>query len=278
MKRYIQLFLSCALLVFTGIVFALLPLSAQAESPPAATKKIDMATAVDIAGRQRMLSQRMVKAYLMLGQNIAPDDARNILQKSIDLFESQLTALKTLQPNQNVQAAIANLDAEWKIFRPLITTTPGKQGAATLYEANETLQKVAHTVTLAYDNVTIAPRVHLVNLAGRQRMLTQRTAKFFLYRTWGLYNEAADMEMTLSRAHFTTVLLQLQESPYTTTQIKELVVQIQLDWEPYQQALLASREPATMRDNAQRVAELSEQLLASTEQLVTLVVEQAQQQ
>jgi Type IV pili methyl-accepting chemotaxis transducer N-term len=278
MKRYIHIFLFCASLFPAGLVFALLPLSVQAESSPATTNKIDIATAVNMAGRQRMLSQRMVKAYLMLGQNITPDDARNILQKSIDLFESQLTALKTLQPNQNVQTAIANLDAEWKIFRPLITTTPGKQGAATLYEANETLQKVAHTVTLAYDNVTIAPRVHLINLAGRQRMLTQRTAKFFLYRTWDLYSEAADMEMTLSRAHFTTVLLQLQESPYATTQIRELAVQIQRDWEPYQQALLASREPAKMRDNAQLVAKLSEQLLTSTEKLVALVVEQAQQQ
>lgn len=278
MKRYILLFLFCVSLIPAGFVFALLPLSVQAESSPATTKKIDISTAVDMAGRQRMLSQRMVKAYLMLGQNIAPDDARIILQKSIDLFESQLATLKTLQPNQDVQTALVNLDTEWKKFKPLITATSDKQGAATLYEANETLQKMAHTVTLAYDNVTIAPRVHLINLAGRQRMLTQRTAKFFLYRTWDLYSEAADMEMTLSRAHFTTVLLQLQESPYTTTQIKELAVQIQRDWEPYQQALLASREPAIMRDHAQRVAELSEQLLTSTEKLVALVVEQAQQQ
>ncbi len=277
MKEFIGWLLFCSWLLLAGLAFAVSPSTVHADSQLVSTTKMDVATAVNLSGRQRMLSQRMVKAYLMLGQGIATDDARTILQKSIEQFEFQLATLKTFQPNPKVQSELANLNSEWTKFKPLIIATPSKAGAIVLYDANEELQKAAHNVTLAYEDVSLAPLDHLVNLAGRQRMLSQRTAKFYLYRTWDLYLEPADMELHLSRAHFTAVLIQIERSPLATTQIKKLVVKIQREWEPYKQALLVSREPAKMRSNAKRVAELSELLLASTEELVTLIVEQAQQ-
>lgn len=267
--------LFCSWVILAGL-FAVTPSIVHADSQ-LATKEMDVATAVNLSGRQRMLSQRMVKAYLMLGQGIATDDARTILQKSINQFESELAALKTFQPNPKVQSALASLDSEWIKFKALIIATPSKAGAAVLYDANEALQNAAHSVVLAYENVSLTPLDHLVNLAGRQRMLSQRTAKFYLYRTWDLYLEPADMEMHLSVAHFTAVLNQIESSPLATTQIKEAVAKIRREWVQYKQALLVSRDPAKMRVNAKRVAELSEQVLANTEELVTLIVEQAQQ-
>lgn len=264
-------------IVLLGLVFAVIPSAVHAESQVVSAAKMDVATAVNLSGRQRMLSQRMVKAYLMLGQDISADDARPILQKSIDLFEFQLAILKTFQPNPAVQSSLAKLDSEWIKFKPLIIGTPSKAGATALYDANEALQSAAHNVTLAYESVSLAPLDHLVNLAGRQRMLSQRVAKFFLYRTWDLYVEPADMEMHLSRAHFTAVLIQIDSSPLATVKIRDVVAKIQREWEPYKAALLVSRDPAKMRSNTKLVAELSEQMLASAEELVTLIMEQAQQ-
>ncbi|MFZ1831806.1 MAG: type IV pili methyl-accepting chemotaxis transducer N-terminal domain-containing protein, partial [Pseudomonadales bacterium] len=67
-----------------------LPLPVHADTSTAAATPIDVVSAVNMAGRQRMLSQRMVKAYLMLGQGIAPEDARTLLQGSIAQFEAHL--------------------------------------------------------------------------------------------------------------------------------------------------------------------------------------------
>jgi len=53
------------------------------------------------------------------------------------------------------------------------------------------------------------------------------------------------------------------------------VARVRDAWEPYQEALFANREPGKMRRNAPRVAELSEQVLAATEDLVAQLVEQA---
>lgn len=262
--------------LLAGLAFAASPSSVHAQASPAAATKMDTASAVNMAGRLRMLSQRMVKAYLMLGQGIAADDARTTLQGSINQFESELTALKTLQPTPMVRSALAKLEAAWPKCKALLTAAPSKAGAVELYDANEALQQAAHSATLAYEQINATPLDHLISIAGRQRMLSQRMAKFYFYRTWGLNDDAADMELHLSRAHFTAVLIQIESSQLASAQIKAGVARIRREWEPYQQLLFASREPTKMRGDAARVAELSERVLAATEELVAQLVAQAQ--
>lgn len=265
----------CAWLV-TGLISLAPPSTVRAETLPAVTTRMDTASAVNLAGRQRMLSQRIVKAYLMLGQGIAADDARNILQESIRQFESQLATLKAFQPTPAVRSAIVNLEGSWKRCKPLLTAVPSKADAIEFYDINENLQEAAHSATLAYEGVTLAPRDHLIGIAGRERMLTQRMAKFYFYRTWGLYDAPADMELYLSRAHFTAVLRQIEHSPLASAETRAGVARIRREWEPYQQVLFANRDPAKMRVDAPRVAELSERVLAATEELVAQFVAQAQ--
>ena len=225
-----------------------------------------------------MLSQRMVKAYLMLGQGIAADSARTILQESINQFESNLATLKTFQPTPTVRSTLVDMESAWKKYKPLLAAAPSQANAVKLYDVNEALQGAAHLVTVAYEEVTLAPIDHLIGIAGRQRMLSQRMAKFYFYRTWGLYDEPAYVEMHLTRAHFTAVLIQIENSPLASAQVKADVAQIRREWEPYQQVLFASRDLARVRRDAPRVAELSERMLVVTEKLVAQLVAEAQAQ
>lgn len=236
------------------------------------TVGLDSTAAVNVAGRQRMLSQRMVKAYLMLGQDIAAEDARRILRESIDQFESQLAALKAYQPSPGVEQALVALETAWAQCSALLAAPPSKAGADELYDANETLQRAAHRATLTYERVTGAPLEHLVNLAGRQRMLSQRMAKFYFYRTWGVYDAPADMELHLGHAHFTAVLNQIEVSPLASPPVRERVARLRSEWEPYEELLFASKRPEEMRRDAARVAALSEEVLADLEDLVALIL------
>lgn len=262
--------------LLAGLAFPASPSFVQAQEPASTKMQLDTSSAVNMAGRQRMLSQRMVKAYLMVGQDIAAVDAQSILQRSIDQFESQLMSLKAYQPTPMVKSAISKLDAEWETCKTLLIAPPSKTGATELYDANEALQQAAHNLILAYVDVASRPVEHLISIAGRQRMLSQRMAKFYFYRTWGLYDIPADMEMHLSRAHFTAMLFQIERSLLASEQIKSDVAQIRREWEPYERALFASREPTTMRMEALRVADLSERVLVSIEELIGHLVAQAQ--
>lgn len=263
--------------LLAGLMFAALPSAAQGEAlPPGQAARMDIPSAVNLAGRQRMLSQRMAKAYLMLGQGIAADEARAMLQESISQFESQLATLKGYQPTALVRKAMAGVEREWLKCRALLTAAPSKAGAIELYDANEALQQAAHSLTLAYEIVAISPHSYLVDIGGRQRMLSQRMAKFYFYRTWDLYDAPADMELHLSRAHFTAVLIRIENSLLATAAIRSSVAKIRREWKTYEQALFADRAPAGMRKNALRVAESSERVLAAVEELVALLVAQAQ--
>jgi hypothetical protein len=262
--------------ILCALALSCAPLQAQAQSAPiepVAAQRMDITSAVNVAGRQRMLAQRMTKAYLMLGQGIDPDSARTILKESIRLFEAQLVALKAFQPNAAQTKSLAELDAVWARCKPLLTAPPTKSGADVLYVLSEDLQQVAHHVTLVYRDVNSQPQDQLVNLAGRQRMLTQRMMKFYLYETWEINTAPADMELHLARAHFTAVLLQMERSPLTEPKIKAQIAELRHVWEPYQTALFASNDFAKMRRDAPLAADLSERVLESTEKLVAMLVE-----
>lgn len=237
--------------------------------------KAGIAVTVATAARLRMLSQRSTKAYLMLGQGIAVDEARLILQASVEQFELHLASLKTSPPLPDIAEAMAKIEAVWAPCKALLVSPPSPTGADTLYDVSETLQQAAHRLTLAFEHTSDAPIDHLISIAGRQRMLSQRMAKFYFYRTWGLYDAPADMELHLSRAHFTAVLTQVERSPLATGATKDAVASIRREWEPYQQALFATNQPAKMRQNAPRVAQGSERVLVVTEDLLAQLVEQA---
>ncbi len=171
---------------------------------------------------------------------------------------------------------MAPLATQWAHFRTQLAEPPGRQAANLLYDANEALQQAAHRNTVAYENVVGAPLDHLIGIAGRQRMLTQRMAKFYFYRTWGLYDAPAHMELHLSRAHFTAVLPAIENSPFVSEPVKTQAAEVRRVWAPYEQVLFASQNPAQMRKEADRVAALSEIVLTAAETLVALLLAQAQ--
>ena len=266
-------------LIAAGTGAALLHAAQAAESgantrlePARAPSSLDTTAAVELAGRQRALSQRMTKGYLMIGQGVSPDFGRTILDESRRQFEAQLGVLRAYQPNAMVGEALSSLEAQWKRYQVLLDAAPSRHGAEAMYDANEALMQSAHRTTLAYERVSGAPTDHLINLAGRQRMLSQRMAKFFFYRTWGIRDGAAEMELDNARAHFTAVFIQLRASPLASPAVRIKVEQLEREWEPYKAALLASRDPAGMRPYGMPVATLSEKILAGTEDLVALMI------
>ncbi len=233
------------------------------------------AAAINKAGRQRMLSQRLAKAYLMIGQKIEPARGQAILAESRAQFERQLAELNGYVPSEDVRKALAQLEREWRAFERVLVAPPSAAGARDLYDRNETVQEAAHRLTLAYEKATGRPEDRLVNIAGRQRMLSQRIAKFWLFRNWGVNAGAAEMELNMARAEFSSGMTRLYVAGGDDAQIKAELDRLDRDWAAYHAALTGGKDAGATRTELQIVA-LSERVLERTERLVALFEKRAQ--
>ena len=79
----------------------------------AITKQLSLSEAINQAGLQRMLSQRMAKNYILLSQGIDAEAAADELDESSALFEENLFKLNTSINHIESKEALKKLKQNW---------------------------------------------------------------------------------------------------------------------------------------------------------------------
>jgi nitrate/nitrite-specific signal transduction histidine kinase len=187
--------------------------------------------AINKAGRQRMLSQRMSKAWLALGQEIEAQRAERVLAESMATFDRSLFELKAYAPTPEVKATYVKLEAAWSDYKGvLVGSKPALAAAPRLLQLDAQVLALAHQGTQQLEQQSDKPLGHLVNLAGRQRMLSQRIAKFQLALAWKLPDGDAAQQIETARGEFAAALDKLAAAPETTAAIQEQIVLARQQW------------------------------------------------
>jgi hypothetical protein len=182
----------------------------------------DMGDAINKAGRQRMLSQRMGKAWLALVHGIEKPMAQQVLDKSMALFDRQLVELKAFASSPDIVATYNTLDASWANYKTtLVGNTPSREHAANMLQLNANVLALAHHGTQQFEAAQGKPSGKLVNIAGRQRMLSQRMAMYYLAARLPVEAPVAVAEINKARGEFVNALAFLRQAPETTAPIQE---------------------------------------------------------
>lgn len=205
----------------TAMAWATAPLWAGMARPVVA-QVTNLSDAINQAGRQRMLSQRMAKAWLAQGQDVETLRAGKAMTASVALFERQLQALRDFAPSPAISATYSELALAWADYQQALTTlAPSAANTPKLIALDGQVLALAHRGTVALETYAAKPTARLVNLAGRQRMLSQRLAKYFLVRRWhaGVPDAAAQSEQ--AQREFTAALDVLQNAPEATAAIQQ---------------------------------------------------------
>jgi hypothetical protein len=211
--------------------------------PAAHAQVADLGDAINKAGRQRMLSQRMAKAWLCLTLGVEKVSAQLVLDKSIALFERQLTELKEFAPNPDIVATYTKLDAAWSDYKLLLVSkAPSKSIAASVLQQDAKVLALAHQGTTQYEAAMAKPVGKLVNIAGRQRMLSQRMAKYYLATTLPVDAAAADIEIGKARGEFIAAMQILKNAPEATQRIKDEITLGEAQWVFFDSALQNRQE------------------------------------
>ena len=106
-------------------------------------------------------------------------------------------------------------------------------------------------------------QVKLIDIAGKQRMLSQRIAKDYLYKGKKIAVSKADKQLKISLGEFSTAQTKLSSS-INDPEIQNLLTFVQLSFDEFKELI---NQPFNL-DNAQLALDLSESILEGSQYIV----------
>ncbi len=202
---------------------------------PAAQAEVDfnISEAINKAGRQRMLTQRIVKSYLQMGQDVRYRVASKHLKESVALFELQLGQLKAFTKDPETQRGLELVEKLWLPVKTIATGPVQREQAQALRERAEKLLVAAHQVVLMLADQSGTNQGHLVNIAGRQRMLTQRMGNLYMMMSWKFDDEVYRKDYETATDEFEKALQELNGANENTQEIGNILTQVNQNWGMY---------------------------------------------
>ena len=171
---------------------------------------------VNLSGKQRMLTQKMTKLALLISSNVDIQKNRENLSSASKLYDKTLNAFKSgdkelgcvPMDSKEIKGAIATIEAEWNPFythiQKIIENKDSKKiSLAYVVKHNEKLLKLSNDLVKKFEtadkslNYLDKARLRVVNVAGRERMLSQKMTKEKLLVEKGVSSYGAKLQATV---------------------------------------------------------------------------------
>ncbi|KRT55018.1 type IV pili methyl-accepting chemotaxis transducer N-terminal domain-containing protein [endosymbiont of Ridgeia piscesae] len=209
---------------FCLVLLLALPFALHAEETFSVTGLIDR------AGMQRMLSQKIAKAYFFLGKRSRPDKARQQMQNSLELFKSNHASLKNKIKDRATQDLLTYIDLAYDEYAELCSQPYTQDNGALVLDLSETLLEVSNEIVKKLEQASKVKTSKIVNLAGRQRMLSQRIAKYYIAYQLGFRDVNSVTQLTKAVDLFEASLHALKVEKSNTKAINTELVRITNLW------------------------------------------------
>ena len=183
----------------------------------------NLSVAVDVAGKQRMFTQRMLKDYAMVGLENHFGNPGEDLKKIMDSFENHLNSLIDFNKDKATEESLLKVKNMWSPIKNALNETPSKEKAGKMQEDLESLLKQSNEAVGLFAKQTGKASGEIINISGRQRMLSQRMASLYMLKVWGIDDPQFATKMTKAMELYRTSLEKLKQSDMSTPDIQKLL-------------------------------------------------------
>jgi nitrate/nitrite-specific signal transduction histidine kinase len=198
--------------------------------------------AINKAGKQRMLTYRMAKNYIAIGAGIKTDEALKEMDEAASIFNENFNDLMIFAKNKEVKDALNVVAGLWAKFRLKAIETPVAENALVVIADAGILVNACNNVVEKIMSTSGSKIVMVPNMCGRQRMLSQKMAVFYLAAYWKLPYPNLSKELSETMANFDTGLSYLLSAEINNEETTSILKLQQGEWEFLKKSLNINTE------------------------------------
>ncbi len=226
---------------------------------------------VAVSGKQRMLSQRVLKAYAQWSLDVLPEKATAVMAASFAELKKGHATLREQAKEANsgaVQTQAALIDK----LAAATAATPNAASLQQVLQISEELLTNAEGVTQAFIKSGAEAPAAMVNLAARQRMLSQRAAGHFLAYQTAIKSPEVKARAMKALSDFKATMAAFEDAKVEFPQITDRLDTARIQMVFFENALSNIDSPA--KEQFTTVATTSERILGEMDLMTADIVKQ----
>ncbi len=186
---------------------------------------------LNLAGEQRMLSQRIAKNYFYKGMHINTTKASKQLEESLAQFNQSLEKINRQITDKKVKKMIRFVDMSKNDFMSIDSSRYDLENGALVLDLSESMLEGSQYIVKFIKASSPKQSSALIDLAGRQRMLSQRIAKYYISYKAGIKDKNSIDQMKKTVEEFTEAHGKLMNNKTNSAEINAQLQKVDKLWE-----------------------------------------------
>ncbi len=197
---------------------------------------------INIACKQRMITQRLCKDKIYHTMNSKVEDCAKDISSYITIFESNSTTLKNNVKDDFIIGKINKVDKMFSAYKLNLENVTDNKSAINVYNSNNDILKVCDEIyNLLIDNERKETKTGLERFdseeineitrgARKMRFLSQRIAIYYACFYNGMDAENAEIELKKSTETFDLILNTIVANEFNTLDSEKMIAEVMTDW------------------------------------------------